>query len=142
METLSVFTTTLQDAAVLTSRYVSAQSVGELFDGLGPEIRTLSLDEFDAESRAIVLSECGGIMLAEEAPDAYGYGNAPTIESWLEQVCDICRAVLYSPVISGYCWTQLTDTFQETNGLVRMDRTPKAPLKRLRAALVGWRLPG
>ena len=49
--------------------------------------------------------------------------------------------MLYSPVISGYCWTQLTDTYQETNGLVRMDRTPKAPLARLRAALVGWRLP-
>jgi hypothetical protein len=48
---------------------------------------------------------------------------------------------LYSPVLSGYCWTQLTDTYQETNGLVRMDRTPKAPVARLRAALVGWRLP-
>ena len=35
----------------------------------------------------------------------------------------------------------MTDTFQETNGLVRMDRTPKAPPKRVRAALVGWRLP-
>lgn len=130
-----------QDAATLSSRYGSAQSVSALFDTLGPEVRTLTLDEFDSDARAIVLSECGGIMLAEDAPEAYGYGNAPTIESWLEQVCELCRAVLYSPVICGYCWTQLTDTFQEANGLVHMDRTPKAPLKRLRAALVGWHLP-
>ena len=130
-----------QDAATLSSRYGSAHSVSELFDGLGPEIRTLTLDEFHPDSRAIVLSEFGGIMLAEGAADAYGYANAPTMDAWLEQVCDLCRAVLYSPVLSGYCWTQLTDTFQETNGLVRMDRTPKAPLNRLRAALAGWRLP-
>ena len=130
-----------QDAATLSSRYASAQSVSELFGTFGPEVRTLTLDEFDPESRAIVLSEFGGITLAEEAPDAFGYGNAPTMEAWLEQLCVLCRAVLYSPVLCGYCWTQLTDTFQETNGLVRMDRTPKAPLKRLRAALVGWRLP-
>ena len=130
-----------QDAATVSSRYGSARSVSELFDNLGPEIRALTLDEFDPDSRAIVLSEFGGIMLAEDAADAYGYANAPTMDAWLEQVCDQCRAVLYSPVVSGYCWTQLTDTFQETNGLVRMDRTPKAPLKRLRAALVGWRLP-
>jgi len=130
-----------QDPATLSSRYASARSVSELFDTFGPEVRTLTLDEFDPESRAIVLSEFGGITLAEEAPDAFGYGNAPTMEAWLERLCDQCRAVLYSPVLCGYCWTQLTDTFQETNGLVRMDRTPKAPLKRLRAALVGWRLP-
>ena len=130
-----------QDAATLSSRYASAQSVSALFDALGPEIRTLTLDGFDSDARAIVLSEFGGIALAEDAPDAYAYGNAPSVEAWLEQVCNLCRAVLYSPVIRGYCWTQLTDTFQETNGLVRMDRTPKAPLKRLRAALVGWRLP-
>ncbi len=130
-----------QDAAVLSSRYASAESVSELFGTFGPELRTLTLDGFDLESRAIVLSEFGGITLAEDSPDAYGYGDAPTVDVWLEQIRKQCRAVLYSPVVCGYCWTQLTDTFQETNGLVRMDRTPKAPPKRVRAALVGWRLP-
>jgi beta-galactosidase/beta-glucuronidase len=130
-----------QDAATLSSRYASAQSVSQLFDTIGPAMRTLTLDDFDPAYRAIVLSEFGGITLADDAPDAFGYGNAPTADAWLEQICALCRAVLYSPVLCGYCWTQLTDTFQETNGLVRMDRSPKAPLTRLRAALVGWRLP-
>jgi beta-galactosidase/beta-glucuronidase len=130
-----------QDAATLTARYASAESVRELFGPLGPAIHALTLDGFDPQARALVVSELGGISLAEDAPDAYGYGNAPTTDAWLEQIRGLCRAVLYSPVLSGYCWTQLTDTYQETNGLVRMDRTPKAPVARLRAALVGWRLP-
>jgi len=92
-----------QDAATLSSRYASAQSVSELFDTFGPAVPTLTLDDFDPGSRAIVVSEFGGITLAEDAPDAFGYGNAPATEAWLEQICDLCRAVLYSPVICGYC---------------------------------------
>ena len=45
-----------QDAAVLSSRYASAESVSELFGTFGPELRTLTLDGFNLESRAIVLS--------------------------------------------------------------------------------------
>ncbi len=131
----------VQDAASLSARYASAESVAKLFETIGPAVRTLTLDGVDTQSRAIVLSEFGGINLAEDSPDAYGYGNAPTAEDWIEQIRALCRAVLYSPVLCGYCWTQLTDTFQETNGLVHMDRTAKAPVERLRAALVGWRLP-
>ena len=110
-----------------SARYASPESVRELFGPVGPAIHRLTLDGFDPQSRALVVSELGGITLAEDAPDAYGYGNASTTDAWLEQIRELCRAVLYSPVLSGYCWTQLTDTYQETNGLVRMDRTPKAP---------------
>jgi len=43
----------------------------------------------------------------------------------------------------GYCYTQLTDVFQEQNGVVRFDRTLKFDMKRLheiqtqRAAIEG-----
>ena len=33
---------------------------------------------------------------------------------------------------SGFCYTQLTDVMQEVNGLLDMDRNPKAPLERLK----------
>lgn len=36
-----------------------------------------------------------------------------------------CDAVLASPAIAGFCYTQLTDTEQETNGLLTEDREPK-----------------
>ena len=34
--------------------------------------------------------------------------------------------------LSGYCYTQLTDVEQETNGLLYADRTPKLPLEQIR----------
>ena len=37
--------------------------------------------------------------------------------------------------LAGFCWTQLTDTLQEQNGLAWPDRTPKAPAAALRAAI-------
>ena len=37
-------------------------------------------------------------------------------------------------MFSGFCYTQFADTFQEANGLLRADRTPKFPLERIRQA--------
>jgi hypothetical protein len=34
-------------------------------------------------------------------------------------------ALLASPVVAGFCYTQLTDTAQERNGLLTEDRLPK-----------------
>ena len=36
------------------------------------------------------------------------------------------------PGFCGYCYTQLTDVFQEVNGLVDMHRNPKANLDEIR----------
>jgi hypothetical protein len=42
-------------------------------------------------------------------------------------------AILDSPVIAGFCYTQLTDTGQETNGLLTADRAPKLDPAAVRA---------
>ena len=41
-------------------------------------------------------------------------------------------AVKSSPVLGGYCWTQLTDTLQEANGLCDEHRVPKLPVEILK----------
>jgi hypothetical protein len=33
----------------------------------------------------------------------------------------------------GYCYTQLTDVFQEENGIYRLDRSPKFDVPRIQA---------
>jgi hypothetical protein len=48
-------------------------------------------------------------------------------------------AIHASGALAGYCYTQLTDTEQETNGLVGSDRKPKLPLAELREIMVGPR---
>jgi hypothetical protein len=37
-------------------------------------------------------------------------------------------------MFSGFCYTQFADTFQEANGLLNADRTPKLPLEVISAA--------
>ena len=37
-----------------------------------------------------------------------------------------------SVIITGFCYTQITDTLQETNGLYDENRKPKLPIDRLR----------
>ncbi|CQR58316.1 hypothetical protein [Paenibacillus riograndensis] len=48
------------------------------------------------------------------------------------------RHILFSsPVIQGFCYTQLTDVEQEINGLLTYDRKPKAPVERIRSIIKG-----
>lgn len=44
----------------------------------------------------------------------------------------VVQPLLTSQYIQGFCYTQLTDVEQETNGLVTYDRTPKVPLEQIR----------
>ena len=36
------------------------------------------------------------------------------------------------PLMFGYCYTQLTDIFQEQNGIYRFDRSEKLDVERVR----------
>ncbi|MCD7996837.1 MAG: hypothetical protein LUH21_06340 [Clostridiales bacterium] len=39
--------------------------------------------------------------------------------------------------LAGFCYTQLTDVEQETNGLLYADRTPKLEVERIAACMAG-----
>ena len=126
------------DADVISERYGTAEAVDALFVGPGPEGKPLTTDGRGRDGRAVVLSETGGTTFGALPPGSYVYGNLASEEEWLRGIRRVCRAVLRSRTLSGYCWTQLTDTYQEANGLLRMDRSPKAPIDQLRAALLGF----
>jgi hypothetical protein len=44
---------------------------------------------------------------------------------------EIVDAIIHTALFSGFCYTQFADTFQEANGLLYADRTPKVPLERI-----------
>jgi hypothetical protein len=44
-------------------------------------------------------------------------------------------------IFAGFCYTQFTDTYQEANGLLRGDRTPKFPIEEIFAATSGLSAP-
>ena len=43
-------------------------------------------------------------------------------------------------MFAGFCYTQFADTYQETNGLLNGDRSPKFPLPDIAAATMGLSL--
>jgi beta-galactosidase/beta-glucuronidase len=83
------------------------------------------------------VSEFGGTWWDPRATDdepSWGYGNRPkTVEEFYELFAIFCDTLLDNPGTFGYCYTQLTDTFPEQNGVVYQDRTYKCDLARLHA---------
>ena len=84
------------------------------------------------------VSEFGGIWWNPEAAedaDSWGYGERPrTIEEFYERFEKLGAILLDDPQMFGYCYTQLTDVYQEQNGIFTFDRQAKFDLERLRAA--------
>jgi hypothetical protein len=52
----------------------------------------------------------------------------------LERYRDLIAAVVASPALQGFCYTQLTDVQQEANGLLTFEREPKSDIEALRSA--------
>jgi len=63
---------------------------------------------------------------------SWGYGNAPkTIDELYQRFEGLCSVLLDDPAMFGYCYTQLTDVYQEQNGIYTFDRQAKFDLKQL-----------
>jgi hypothetical protein len=83
------------------------------------------------------VSEFGGIWWnpkAAQGEDSWGYGErVRSIEEWYARFAGLCDALLDDPAMFGYCYTQLTDVFQEQNGIYYFDRKGKFDLAQLHA---------
>lgn len=80
----------------------------------------------------LVLTEFGGIALSDEQA-TWGYSRCASprqLERHLRALIDVVRR---QDIFAGYCYTQFADTYQEANGLLRADRSPKIPLERIAA---------
>ncbi|MEW2544707.1 glycoside hydrolase family 2 TIM barrel-domain containing protein [Streptomyces sp. NPDC047002] len=124
-----------QDASTLTRRYRHpALRQGE-FTTPWPGAKRLVLDGTRHQGQPVVLSEFGGATLEPaQGESVFAYDTLTTTEDFAERLTALVTAATRSQ-LAGYCYTQLTDTLQETNGLLTPDRTPKIPLDRLRAVL-------
>jgi beta-galactosidase/beta-glucuronidase len=84
------------------------------------------------------VSEFGGIWWNPEAKEgdfSWGYGERPkSLDEYYERFEKLCAVLLDNPHMFGYCYTQLTDVFQEQNGIYTFDRRQKYDLARIRAA--------
>ena len=93
--------------------------------------------EGEAAKLPIVLSEFGGITYSPDEAHTWGYSRTSTVEALAARYARLLAAVRSSETLAGFCYTQFTDTYQEANGLLYADRTPKFPLEAIRAATTG-----
>ena len=128
-----------QEPDLLRARYGTRDAVDRFLTGLRPDGRRSDLDLRPSDGRAVVLSEFGGISVHDDAAaeGSWGYQEASSAEDLLERYAALWAAVHDCGGLAGACWTQLTDTYQEANGLLCFDRTPKVPLDDFAAATRG-----
>jgi beta-galactosidase/beta-glucuronidase len=108
--------------------------------------RILTLDGYPHRGQPICLSEFGGIALIDDhageagespTPGAWGYQTSRSLAEYAALCCELLEVARTTAMFSGFCYTQFADTFQEINGLLRADRTPKFSLGRIAAAVRG-----
>jgi hypothetical protein len=87
-------------------------------------------------------SEFGGIWWNPEAvadaagdddAESWGYGQRVSDEEeFYTRFAGLVDVLLDNPLMFGYCYTQLTDVFQEENGIYRFDRATKLDTGRIK----------
>ncbi|MFJ9321763.1 sugar-binding domain-containing protein [Streptomyces globisporus] len=124
-----------QQASVLRERYGHASLRQGEFTDPWPGAKRLLLPGVLHQGQPVVLSEFGGTTFEPAEGEAwFGYDTVVTREEYAERLSSLVEAAVDSG-LAGFCFTQFTDTEQETNGLFTADRTPKLPLAELRAIL-------
>lgn len=110
-----------------TSGWHHVSGAGDIIDAhdyeQNPEIFA---ERYGTASPVTFVSEYGGIWWSDTDTDGWGYGSRPeNKEAAIERYRALTTALLSSPKIAGFCYTQLTDVEQEKNGLYTYDRRPK-----------------
>jgi hypothetical protein len=121
----------------LASRYTTGELRPRLFRHERPGGRQLVLEGQPHVEHPIVLSEFGGIALAKDPETTWGYSRTADAASFETRYTELLTTVRSLEMLCGFCYTQFTDTFQEANGLLYADRTPKFPLKQIARATSG-----
>jgi beta-galactosidase/beta-glucuronidase len=111
----------------IARRYHADEMLPRFFRRERPGGRLLVIGEQPHAEQPIVLSEFGGIACSDH-PSTWGYSRCQTPEQFGVQYAKLLETIRSLTVLSGFCYTQFADTYQEANGLLYADRTPKFPL--------------
>lgn len=131
------------DGAVVAARYGSAEAVAELLAGYGPAgRRMLTAPDHATDGLPVMLSEFGGVRFTPDDEEggeegSWGYSTAASSSDFADRLRSLLGGVHASPVLAGFCYTQLTDTGQEKNGLCDEHRVPKLPAETIAAIIRG-----
>ncbi len=121
-----------QHGSQLTDRFGSAEAIAATLDGMKSNRKRGRLVEDDRD-QPVMLTEFGGISYHPAAGQNWmGYATVGSDEEYLGILRDLFAAIYKSPELAGFCYTQITDTQQEKNGLYDENRQPKLPVAAMR----------
>ena len=124
------------DPVRLAKRYHADEVLPRLFRRERPGGRSLVLEGKRHTEQPLMLTEFGGITLSEDRT-AWGYVRVSSASGLADRYLALLEAVHSLGVFAGFCYTQFADTYQEANGLLQADRTPKFPIEDIFAATTG-----
>jgi len=116
-----------RDAEALTKSYTTPESAV----AAEPANRSVYVPGYGYRGEPILITEFGGIAFSG-GEEGWGYSTVADADEFLERYGSLVDALLRSPPVQGFCYTQLTDVEQEINGLLTHDRKPKVDLARIR----------
>lgn len=118
------------NASVLLERYAEMERILKYRPG-GKDLFTYG---YGYVERPVIVSEYGGVRFAQEGTDGWGYSSDNDPHNYVQHVASLTAALLRSPHVQGYCYTQLCDVESEQNGLLTYERKPKVNLKLIQEA--------
>jgi beta-galactosidase/beta-glucuronidase len=96
-----------------------------------PGGRQVLLEPEAHDTKPIMLTEFGGIACAPGSDHTWGYSRVKDGDELADRYAALLVAVRSLYMMAGFCYTQFADTYQEANGLLNADRTPKFPLEEI-----------
>jgi hypothetical protein len=124
----------------IAQRYQSLEGRQKLFRHARPGGRILVLGTGDEHlEHPVVLSEFGGMSCSTDREFTWGYRRCHDAAEFAREYTALLKAVRDLDLLAGFCYTQFADTYQEANGLLYADRTPKFPFDEIARATRGER---
>ena len=120
----------------LGRRYHADEVLPRLFRRERPGGRSLVLEGKRHHDQPLMLTEFGGITYSNDEK-TWGYTRAGSARALQKSYSTLLQTVHMLGVFAGFCYTQFADTYQEANGLLYADRTPKFPLEEIHEATTG-----
>lgn len=117
----------------LDDRYGTKEAIDKTLTEMRPTRKRLLLRPEDQRNQPVMLTEFGGLSIHPKTGKAwFGYATAQNDDEYLAMMKSLFDAIYESPDLAGFCYTQITDTQQETNGLYDENRKLKLDGNKLR----------
>jgi beta-galactosidase/beta-glucuronidase len=124
----------------LLQKYGEVERLNDVLYRKRPGGRVITAEGHRHDGQPMMLTEFGGISYVESGTSdspTWGYSACDSADEFRRRYERLLLAVHQIDSFCGFCYTQLTDTFQEANGLYTMDRQPKFDREAMTAATRG-----